>query len=125
MYASAGAEGQIFTSEIKPDRIWLNGKDVTIEANSVELFKGSNTLLLKYTNNDETATAEVKVNGHLAGILVCAPWKLDISQFVKQGDNDIEILVYNTLSNHYSTIPLRYSNFPKDAISGLIGPVDI
>ncbi|HAX96732.1 MAG TPA: hypothetical protein DCY35_09490, partial [Prolixibacteraceae bacterium] len=71
------------------------------------------------------ATAEVKVNGCTAGILVCPPWKLDISTLAKKGENDIEILVYNTLSNHYSTIPSRYSNFPGDAVSGLIGPVDV
>jgi hypothetical protein len=71
------------------------------------------------------STAEVWVNGREAGILVCPPWQLDISELVKPGKNDIEILVYNTLSNHYSTIPSRYSNFPEDAISGLIGPVSI
>jgi hypothetical protein len=70
-------------------------------------------------------TAEVIVNGKPVGIRVCPPWKVNISNFVKQGKNAIEIIVYNTLSNHYSTIPSRYSNFPKDAVSGLIGPVMI
>ena len=38
----------------------------------------------------------------------------------QSGDNRIEILVYNTLANHYGTIPSSYRGLP---ISGLIGPV--
>ncbi|MFT4565139.1 MAG: hypothetical protein ACI9FN_000087 [Saprospiraceae bacterium] len=70
------------------------------------------------------ATAEVKVNGVSAGILVAAPWKLDISKFVKDGDNRIEILVYNTLTNHFKTIPTEY-NTNKTQKSGLLGPVKL
>ncbi|MCE5347480.1 MAG: hypothetical protein LLG13_14500 [Bacteroidales bacterium] len=69
------------------------------------------------------ATAEVIVNSKSAGILVSPPWKLDISEFVKEGDNKIEILVYNTLANHYLTIPTRYPG--KTLKSGLIGPVKL
>jgi hypothetical protein len=67
------------------------------------------------------ATAEIHVNGAKAGILVCPPWKADISEFLKAGDNRIEILVYNTLSNHYLTVPSRYKG--SSLRSGLIGPV--
>lgn len=70
------------------------------------------------------ATAEVKVNSKSVGILVAAPWKLDISKFVKQGDNKIEILVYNTLTNHFKTIPTNY-NTNKTQKSGLLGPVQL
>jgi hypothetical protein len=66
------------------------------------------------------ATAEVRVNGRQAGIRVAPPWKLDITEYVKTGENRIEILVYNTLANHYLTIPTRYRGNPK---SGLLGPV--
>ena len=66
------------------------------------------------------ATAEVRVNGRQAGIRVAPPWKLDITEYVKAGENRIEILVYNTLANHYLTIPTRYRGNPK---SGLLGPV--
>jgi len=34
----------------------------------------------------------------------------------------IEVLVFNTLANHYQTIPSRYRG---DPVSGLIGPVKI
>ncbi len=69
------------------------------------------------------ATAEVHINGKKAGILVAPPWKLDISEYIHSGENSIEILVYNTLSNHYLTIPSRYKG--NSLKSGLIGPVKI
>jgi hypothetical protein len=68
------------------------------------------------------ASAEVHVNGHLAGIKVAPPWRLDISSLVKAGQNRIEVLVYNTLSNHYGTIPSRYRGSP---VSGLLGPARV
>jgi hypothetical protein len=69
------------------------------------------------------ATAEVHVNGSLAGILVTSPWRIDISKFIIQGENKIEILVYNTLANHYLTIPTRYRG--NSLQSGLLGPVKL
>jgi hypothetical protein len=68
------------------------------------------------------ATAEVHVNGQLAGIRVAPPWRIDISGQVKNGTNGIEVLVYNTLANHYRTIPTRYRGEPT---SGLLGPVKL
>jgi hypothetical protein len=68
------------------------------------------------------ASAEVRVNGQTAGIKVAPPWKLDISAFVKPGENRIEILVCNTLANHYVTIPTHYRG---STLSGLLGPVTI
>ena len=68
------------------------------------------------------ATCEIWINGQKAGILVGAPWMLDISQFIKPGSNSIEVLVYNTLSNHYQSIPSKYKGDPA---SGLMGPVKI
>ncbi|MDQ1256082.1 MAG: hypothetical protein QG656_678 [Candidatus Hydrogenedentes bacterium] len=68
------------------------------------------------------ATAEVRVNGDSAGVKLTPPWTVDISKQVKPGANRIEILVYNTLANHYATIPTRYGGASE---SGLIGPVSI
>ncbi len=68
------------------------------------------------------ATAEVLINGKKAGIKITPPWTLDVSELVKAGDNKIEILVCNTLANHYGTIPTHYRGSPE---SGLIGPVTI
>ena len=68
------------------------------------------------------STAEVHVNGKKAGIRVAPPWTVDITDCVKAGENRIEILVYNTLANHYLTIPTNYRGSLR---SGLIGPVTI
>jgi hypothetical protein len=69
------------------------------------------------------ATAEIHVNGSLAGIIVTSPWETDISEWVRRGENKIEVLVYNTLANHYLTIPTRYKG--SSLQSGLIGPVQL
>ncbi len=71
---------------------------------------------------DVVATAEVWVNGSKAGICVAPPWNVDISDLVEVGENRLEILVYNTLANHYLTIPTRYRGPLR---SGLLGPVTI
>jgi hypothetical protein len=69
------------------------------------------------------ATAEVHVNDSLAGVVVTAPWRMDITPFVKKGENKIEILVYNTLANHYLTIPTKYRG--PSLRSGLTGQVKL
>ena len=68
------------------------------------------------------ASAEVLVNGRSAGIKVSPPWNVDITKLVQSGENTIEVLVCNTLANHYLTIPTRYRGAPT---SGLLGPVQI
>ncbi|MFA6294374.1 MAG: glycosylhydrolase-like jelly roll fold domain-containing protein, partial [Victivallales bacterium] len=71
----------------------------------------------------EVATsAEVRVNGKTAGVLVSPPWRLDITQLVELGGNSIEVLVHNTLANHYTTVPTSYRG---ETTSGLIGPVKL
>lgn len=66
--------------------------------------------------------AEVRVNGQLAGIKVPPPWVLDITELAKSGPNRIEVLVSNTLANHYTTGPTGYRG---STLSGLLGPVEI
>jgi hypothetical protein len=69
-----------------------------------------------------TSSAEVHVNNQPAGIRLTPPWKFDLTPLAKPGENQIEVLVYNTLANHYSTIPTRYR---RPNTSGLLGPVQI
>lgn len=65
------------------------------------------------------STAEVYVNGHLAGIKIAPPWKLDISQYIVPGENRIEILVFNTAANQFDTSPTFYKGSLKSGILGL------
>ncbi len=71
------------------------------------------------------ATARVVINGREPVVFTSAPFEADVTEFVVNGENSIEITVSNTLSNHYSTVPSRYSNYPQDAVSGLIGPATL
>jgi hypothetical protein len=71
---------------------------------------------------DVHASAEMHVNGRLAGVKVAPPWTFDISGPVQPGKNRIEILVCNTLANHYTTVPTHYRG---NTTSGLLGPVQI
>jgi hypothetical protein len=88
-------------------------RDVTLDA---EQAKGPVTLDL----GQVAATAEVRVNGQPAGIRVAPPWRLELTGLVRPGVNRVEVLVCNTLANHYRTIPTRYRGSP---VSGLLGPV--
>ncbi len=69
-----------------------------------------------------TATAEVTVNGTKIGVCVSSPWTFNLTSAVQAGENEIEVLVFNTLSNHYQTIPSSYRGEPA---SGLFGPVRV
>jgi hypothetical protein len=53
------------------------------------------------------AAALVTINGQAAGALWHPPYRLDISKFLKQGQNHIEIHVYNTALNAWSAQPLH------------------
>ena len=71
---------------------------------------------------DLVSSAELFVNGKSAGIRLSPPWSFDITPFAKSGENKIEVMIYNTLANNYTTIPTRYRGEIK---SGLIGPVSL
>ena len=70
------------------------------------------------------ATAEVHINGKSAGICMTKPFRLNLSDYVVEGDNYLEILVYSTLANHYTTIPTP-KRYKQSFEAGLIGPVRI
>lgn len=68
------------------------------------------------------ATAEVLLNGKRIGVRVAPPWTFDLSGSLQSGKNELEVLVFNTLANHYQTIP---SGYRGDPVSGLFGPVQL
>lgn len=68
------------------------------------------------------ASAEVFVNGASVGSKFSSPWIFDITGKLQTGENRIEILVNNTLGNHYLSTPSQYVGRTN---SGLIGPVHL
>ncbi len=56
-----------------------------------------------------------EVNDADASELVVPPYELDISKWVRTGDNTSEVLVHNTLRNHMRTVP---TNFCYDVSPG-------
>ena len=69
---------------------------------------------------DVDATCEVSINGSEPKILIGKPYRLDVTPFVKEGANTVEVVVRSSLANHYSTIPTPYRGKPG---AGLMGPV--
>jgi hypothetical protein len=88
--------------------------------------------------------AEVHVNGKFAGVRLARPFRFDVTDLVKDGDNEIRVRVVNTLANHMSSYPTNYTYNPHQAgripnsdrthgsypaeykgqtVSGLFGPV--
>ena len=68
------------------------------------------------------ATCEIKVNGQSLGVRMSPPYSVDITSYLHQGENEIEVLVYSTLANHYQTQPTPYRGEPT---AGILGPVKI
>lgn len=68
------------------------------------------------------STAQVWMNGKEVDTRVMGPWIFDVTDYLKEGTNEISVLVYNTPNNHYRTIPTRYSGREG---SGIFGPVSI
>ncbi len=68
-------------------------------------------------------SCELRVNGESAGVKMTAPYRFDITKLVHDGKNLIEAEVYNTLYNHYLTIPTGYNNNHQK--SGLCGDVKL
>jgi len=71
---------------------------------------------------DVVATCEIKINGQTLGIKMSPPYSVDITQHLRAGDNEIEVLVYSTLANHYQTQPTPYRGEP---VAGILGPAKI
>ncbi len=72
---------------------------------------------------DVGCSVELFVNGRSAGVRMHAPYVFDITQLAQEGEIQIRAEIYNTLYNHYLTIPTYYNTVPR--ASGLLGPVSL
>ena len=70
--------------------------------------------------------ARVFFNGKEAGTVIAPPYAVDITDYVKRGDNKLEVLVANTLGNYYMSFgyPNSFVGAGQD-VAGLIGPVKL
>ncbi len=119
--ATDGAYGAALIAEPLRFECGRGEMDVSlpIEAQGLEHYSGG----VRYTRSvhiddasqhvrlrlgDIDCAARVKINGADAGVLVAPPYELDISKWVRAGDNDIEVLVHNTLRNHMRTVPTNF-----------------
>lgn len=57
-------------------------------------------------------TAKVFVNGEEAGVIIADPYTCEITPYIRDGENEVEVLLHNTLHNHMKTIPTNF-NFEK------------
>lgn len=76
---------------------------------------------------DAAAAAEVWINGRKAATLLCRPWRVDVTALLRPDENRIEIVVANTLANHYSVgMPCGNRYIRKGQMrAGLSGPVTL
>ena len=76
-----------------------------------------------YLNLEQVvSTAEVWINKQKAGLKLTPPWRFDITEYIREGDNQIEILLYNTAANYYLSVPTMYRGSTK---AGLLGTASI
>ena len=68
-------------------------------------------------------TAEVVLNGRSLGVRVCSPYTFDMGDALRPGENELEVLVYNTLAPYLDAISPTHFVFRGQKESGLFGPV--
>jgi hypothetical protein len=140
-----GASGTVTFTELKDwtqsddDRIrYYSGTAVYRNSFSIADLPNPSSSYIFLDLGNACAMAKVKINGQYAGGAWTAPYRVNITPFVKEGANDIEIAVVNTWRNRLigdmqfpeeeRIIKSRYSRWnagsPLQA-SGLLGPVRV
>ena len=71
-----------------------------------------------------SSVAEVYINDRKAGTLIWNPYRLDITEFAKPGENHLKIRVTNTEANARA-VGSSHDILPKIDLSGIEGPVQI
>ena len=125
---------------------WTTSQDDLIKYYSGTAFYNCKFSLEKLPDGEQliinlgkiTAMAKVTVNGVYAGGIWTAPYRLDITKMIREGENDLKIEVVNTWVNRLigdSKLPVNqrltwcpvnpYTSGNTLQTSGLIGPVNI
>lgn len=107
----------------------FSGRGVYTTRFSVASVEPGNRIVLDLGNVKNVA--EVKVNGKAAGTLLLHPYRVDVTELVRAGENDLEIAVTNALFNYMMMRePRTFRPGPTEnplglMSAGLIGPVQI
>jgi hypothetical protein len=109
-----------------------------IYSNQFQIKKLPNQQKVMISLGYVTASAKISINGVYVGGLWTAPYELDITSFVKKGNNDLKIEVVNNWMNRLigdAKLPVEqrktwcsvnpYTAESPLQVSGLIGPVSI
>ncbi|WP_240041332.1 glycosylhydrolase-like jelly roll fold domain-containing protein [Paenibacillus ginsengarvi] len=96
----------------QPELAFVSGTAVYTVSFRLDEAETDKPLLLDLGEVHEIAV--VQVNGREAGVLLWAPYRVDIRPFVRRGANELRIAVTSSLANRYDRVGLP---------SGLIGPV--
>ncbi len=125
---------------------WTTSQDDLIKYYSGTAFYNCKFSLEKLPDGEQviinlgkiTAMAKVTLNGVYAGGIWTAPYRLDITKMIREGENDLKIEVVNTWVNRLigdSKLPVNqrltwcpvnpYTSGNTLQTSGLIGPVNI
>jgi hypothetical protein len=70
-------------------------------------------------------TAEARINGKPVGVRIWHPYRFDISGLLRAGQNEIEVVVANTLGPHFKVGPPTPYVYPGQEVSGIMGPVSL
>ncbi|MEV6399911.1 glycosyl hydrolase [Streptomyces sp. NPDC051907] len=68
-------------------------------------------------------TAEVSVDGVLAGVRVCSPYVFDVTGLLGPGVHTLDVTVFGTLAPRLDAAGPTHFVFPGQRVSGLMGPV--
>ncbi len=71
---------------------------------------------------DVGETAQLFCNGNLVGIRLVPPYRFDVTEYVRDGENELEVLVANTCTFAQRD---RFSRYLLSPPSGLLGPVTV
>lgn len=71
-----------------------------------ELHKGRK---IRLQIHESGCAVQVSVNGRKTHSLVAEPCECDLTEYITEGENKIELIYYNTMHNHMLTIPTNYN----------------
>jgi len=101
---------------------WFSGRCVYRTSFSLEKTAGHR---IDVDLGDVRECAEVWMNGQPVGTRLWPPYRLDITEWVRPGQNELAVVVSNLLSNQFTWDVLGSRGVGKTLPSGLLGPVRI